>query len=81
MVLDGQYEVQDAGSEKFQALVLEEKAMQPQLAQRRQSGTSPRSTLEAMEAVQLQLRAQKTQDSRAYCQLRLQIHQRRQPHL
>lgn len=64
-----------------QAPETEEKALQPQLAQRRRSGPSVGSPLQALDAVQFELRAQKALGSRAYCQLGRRIHQRRRLHL
>lgn len=71
--------VQAARSEeKCQAPEPEEKAMQPQLAQCRQSRPGFGSPLEALEAIHLELRAQTAPQSSAYCWLRCKIQQRRQ---
>lgn len=82
VVEDGRPEEQAAGSEEeCPAPGLEEKAMQPQLAERTWSRPRFGSPLEALEAVQFQMKAQKARDSRAYGRLRRKMHQRRQLHL
>lgn len=78
----GRSEVQAAASEEQrEAGKPEEKAVEPELAQPGRSGPRFGSPLEALEAVQLELRAQTARDGRAYCRLRRTIRQRRQPHV